>query len=396
MMNTLHAPTLAQQRGLTLIELLVAMTIGLVVTLAVTSAVTFGEATKRTTTSTNDMNQSGSYAASVLDRAVRSAGSGFAQSWDLGVFGCKPQAKYKNAAILPRGTAFPVPFEKFLVANGGGAANLRVAPVVIGKGQSSDGKSDVLMVMGGNAAAGDVPRPIISGGGSDEIVRLDNTVQIKKNDIALISQALTTDCLIEQVTSTFLDSAGNELVTMAGDYYTAGTGTTLASLAATGAAYYTALGSNDAKNVQFQLFGVDANRRLLSYDLLRSSGEDTTQALADNVVELHALYGIADKTTGVFANWVAPDATGYDPLTMMTTPTTAKLVTAIRVGLVLRSATLERDEVSLQIPGMFSDAGTGKAIAAVDLAAGSEARRYRYRVVELTIPIRNVLLLPSS
>jgi len=395
MTNALLAPRRAQQRGLTLIELLVAMTIGLVVTLAVTSAVIFGETTKRTTTSTNDMNQSGSYAASVVDRAVRSAGSGFAQSWDLGVFGCKPQAKYKNTAILPRTTAFPAPFEKFL-GGSSGAANLRIFPVLIGKGQSSDGKSDVVMIMSGNAAAGDVPRPIISGGSSAEILRLDNTVQVKKKDIALISQVGTTDCLIEQVASTFADSPGNELVTMAGDYYTAGTGTTLASLAATGGAYYTALGNGEAQNVQFQLFGVDTNQRLLSYDLLRSNGEDKPQALADNVVELHALYGIADKATGKFTSWVAPDATDYTATAMTAKPETAKLVTAIRVGLVLRSATLEKDDVSLQIPGMFADAGTGNAIAAVNLAVGSDARRYRYRVVELTIPLRNVLLLPSS
>ncbi len=68
------------------------MVIGLVLTLAVTSIVTVGEAQKRSTTSTNDMDQAGAYASYVLDRALRSAGSGLTQSiqpTDRGVFGCK-------------------------------------------------------------------------------------------------------------------------------------------------------------------------------------------------------------------------------------------------------------------------------------------------------------------
>ncbi|UVH57618.1 PilW family protein [Variovorax paradoxus] len=380
-----------RERGLTLIELLVAMVIALVVTLAVTSAVIFGESTKRTTTSVNDINQSGSYAAYLLDRAVRSAGSGFTQSWDLGVFGCKLQAKRSNTAILPRTTVFPVPFEKFL-GNATGVADLRVAPLLIGKGQSSDGKSDVLMVMGGNAASGDVPRPIISAGASDNIVRLDNTVQLKKNDIALVSQVGTTDCLLEQVDSSFVDSANNELATLNGTYYTAGVGTTLASLAASGSAYFTPLGNGAANNVQFQLFSIGANNTLVSYDLLRSDGTDAPQTLADGVMEMHALYGLDTNTDGIIDTWKAPDATGFDISTMMKDGKLSRQVVAVRVGLILRSATLERDLVSQTIPEMFSD--TGLKRDAVTLT--NDDRRYRYRVVEFTIPLRNILLLPKS
>jgi len=390
-MSIQQARRAMRERGLTLIELLVAMVIALVVTLAVTSAVIFGESTKRTTTSVNDINQSGSYAAYLLDRAVRSAGSGFIQSWDLGIFGCKLQAKRSNTAILPRTTVFPVPFEKFL-GDATGVADLRIAPLLIGKGQSSDGKSDVLMVMGGNAAAGDVPRPIISAGASDNIVRLDNTVQLKKNDIALVSQVGSTDCLLEQVDSSFVDSANNELATLNGTYYTAGVGTTLASLAASGSAYLTPLGSGTANNVQFQLFGIGANNTLVSYDLLRSDGTDTPQTLADGVMEMHALYGLDTNTDGIIDTWKAPDATGFDIKTMMTDGKLSRQVVAVRVGLILRSATLERDPVSQTIPEMFSDTGIKRD--AVTLT--NDDRRYRYRVVEFTIPLRNTLLLPKS
>ncbi|MDM0075149.1 PilW family protein [Variovorax sp. J2P1-59] len=381
----------ASQRGLTLVELLVAMAIGLVVTLAITSALTMGESHKRSTTSTNDMNQSGAYAAYLLDRAVRSAGSGFAQSWDLGVFGCKLNVSRSGTAILPRsGGAFPAPFAGFLGGDGAtNQGNLRMAPLLIANDQSAGG-SDVLVVMSGNGSSGDVPRPIRASGATDEIVRVDNTVGFKAADMALVSQSGTTDCLVEQVQTGFADSANNELLPLAGTYFTAGTGTTLAGLATGGSAYLTPLGNANAGNVQFQLFGVGANRTLFSYDLLRSNGTDAAQAIADGVMEMHALYGIDSDNNGVFDAWVAPDATGYDIATMMTTPAKARQVVAVRVALVLRSANIDSKDVSATIPALFSDTTSPRAAVALT----GDARRYRYRVVEFTIPLRNILLLP--
>lgn len=403
MNNKLHSLEARRARGLTLVELLVAMAIGLVVTLAVTSAVIFGESTKRTTTSVNDMGQTGAYAAHVLDRALRSAGSGLTQSWDLGVFGCKLQAKRKNSAILPRTTAFPAPFEKFL-GSAAGAANLRVLPVVIGKGQSPDGVSDVLMVMGGDAAAGDVPRPIVALGASADILRLDNTVQIKANDMVLLSNADVADCLIEQVDPAFADAAANELLTLKGDYYTSGVGTTVSDLVIGGSGHLTTLGNvkGTVGNVQFTLFGVNSDRTLMSHDLLRINGKDESQALADGVMEMHAIYGVDANEDGTFDGWAAPDAADYDLAGLMANPgktpadlaKAAKKIAAVRVALILRSSTAEKDDVSFGLPEIFAD--TGVARDAVAFPGGDGRRKYRYRVVEFTIPLRNMLLLFKS
>lgn len=382
------------QAGFSLIELLVAMGIGLIVTLAITSTLTLGESHKRTTTSTNDMNQSGNYAAYVLDRAIRSAGSGFSQSWDLGVFGCRLNASRTTTAILPRSTAFPAPFAGLLGGAGtNNAGDLRMAPVLIGKSQSAGG-SDVLVVMGGNAAAGDVPRPIRARGASDEIMRMDNTVGLTQGDLVLVSQAGNANCLIEQVHANpaFADATNNDLLPMGSTYYSAGpSGATLASLSASGTAYLSALGNVNAGNVQFQLFGVGTNRTLFNYDLLRTDGADVSQAMADGVLSMRAMYGIDTTGDGILDSWVAPDATGYDIKTMMTTPAKARQVVAIRVSLVVRSATMEKADVASQIPAQFSD--TPGAIAAQTLTG--DDRRFRHRVIEFTIPLRNVLLLPN-
>ena len=391
-----------QQRGLSLIELLVAMVIGLTVTLAITSVIVIGEAHKRTTTAANDMGQTSAYAAYVLDRTLRSAGSGFAQSWNLGgVFGCRLSAARGGTVILPRtATAFPVPFAGFL--GGAGATksgNLRVAPLLIAKNQSAAG-SDVLVVMGGGIA-GEVSRPVRTPGTGipSDGLRLDNTIGLAAGDIELISQSGVSDCLIEQVSSSFANSTGNQILPFNGATYYASTGATtpFSTLRNSGAAYLTALGKAGANNVQFQLVGVGANSTLFGYDLLQSDGTDVPQALADGVAELHAVYGLDTTGDGILDTWAAPDDTGYDIATLMTTPATLRQIVAVRMALVLRSNNYEKGTVAPATLALFSDLANAAGTSlkqTVDLTPLIDYPHYRYRVTETTIPLRNILLLP--
>jgi type IV pilus assembly protein PilW len=110
--------------GLSLVELLVAMAIGLVLTLAIATVMVTNEGRKRTINSVNDVNQTGAYASFVLDRALRSAGTGFAQRWQ-DAFGCRLNVSLNNTVILPRPGPLPAPFAA--VPNG----SLRLAPVTV-------------------------------------------------------------------------------------------------------------------------------------------------------------------------------------------------------------------------------------------------------------------------
>lgn len=396
----------ATARGVTLIELLVAMVIGLVLTLAVTSVVIVGEKHKRTTTSSNDMGQSGAFATYVLDRALRSAGSGFAQSWDLGAFGCKLNVSRvvsgTATTLLPRSGAFPAPFETLLGGAGAAASgNLRLAPLLIAKNQSAGG-SDVLVVMGGNGSAGDVPRPIRSGVAGTDNLRLDNTIGLADGDLTLVTQNGVTDCLLEQVAvtdQTTFSAVGNDTLPLGGQYFTStGATTSLATFAGSASAFVTPLGSLNAQNLQFQLIGVGANRTLFSYDLLRMAGTagsdtDALQSIADGVAELHAIYGLDTDNNGMVDTWVAPDATGYDVATLMTTPATLRQIVAVRVALVMRSANFEKDVVTPANLTLFSDLPA--ALRQTVTLTGDDSH-YRYRVFDTTIPLRNMLLLPKS
>jgi len=386
-------------RGLTLIELLVAITIGLVLTLAVTGIVVVSESHRRSTTAVNDANQSGAYAASVLDLAVRSAGSGFVQAADQGAFGCQLSA----GAVLPRATAFPAPFKNSFLA--GKTASLRLAPVLIAKNQS-DGGSDVLVVMSGNGAAGDVPRRITSAGDASTL-KLDTSTGFNANDLVLVSRSGTPDCLVEPISS-----VGTGTLTLGGAGYAAsGPTTAMSSFATDLSTYVTQLGSSGAGNAPFQLFGVGDDNTLFAYDLLSSGTTPTSQALANDVMELHALYGLDSNGDGILDSWASPDATGnpaeaaapgYDIDTVMATPAKMKRIVAVRLALVLRDTNYEKDMVAPTALTYFGDLknSAGASLAetttlAANASTDVDARHYRYRVVETTIPLRNTLILTA-
>jgi len=392
-----------RERGLTLVELLVAMAIGLIVTLAVTSVVIVGESQKRSTTGVNDANQSGNYAAYVIDRALRSAGSGFTQAWDLGIFGCRLNIKQGGATtVLPRATDFPAPFA-------GVPKEVRVAPVLIDRPASG---SDVLIVMGGNSSAGDIARPILSLGASADSLRMNNTIGLRQGDIGLVSRSGTDDCLVEQVYSAtpFVDSLGNDVLPIGGTYYdSTGTDADLAGITSGGDAYFTPIGNLTASNVQLQMFGVTANRTLVSYDLMQQAGGATAelrdtnaaQGIADGVVELRAVYAVDKNEDGKFDlssgdEWVAPDTAGYTITDMMTTPAKLRRVMAIRVAMVLRSSNYEKENDPPVAPDsllLFAELPEG---VRTTFTISGDDKHFRHRVVEFTVPLRNMLLLPTS
>ncbi|MDM0014129.1 PilW family protein [Variovorax sp. J22P168] len=389
-------PHLASQRGLTLVELLVAMVIGLVVTLAVTSVVVMGEQHKRTTTGTNDANQSGNYLAYVFDRAIRSAGSGFAQAWNLGAFGCTLIVDRNGKQILPRADAFPAPFASV-------PQTLQLAPLLIDR--PAEG-SDVVIAMSGNAASGDIGRPIRSSAGADNVLRMSNTIGLSEGDIGIISREGVADCLIEQVKgdgAVFADAVGNETLPLGGLYYSTGSEAhSLTDLIDGGGAYFTTLGRAGANNVQFQMFSVNTSHALVSYDLMLTSGavadpvadldKKNQQMVSDGVIEMRALYGIDSTGDGVFDSWVAPSGE-YAIDKMMASPAKMRQVIAVRVAMVVRSGTFEKEPISPEGIVLFGDLAEALHIT---VPIDDTGKHFRHRVVETTIPLRNMLLLPPS
>jgi type IV pilus assembly protein PilW len=394
-----------EHRGMTLIELMVAMAIGLGVMLAVTTLLIAGENHKRVTTSTNDAEQTGAYAFHALDGLLRGAGSAIAESaypTDRGVLGCLLNA----AQFLPRTVPVPTPFFNSFLA---GATNtLVVAPLLIAPGQS-DGGSDVLVVMGGSGAAGGVSRQV-TGGGSATSMTLDNAVGFSAGDVALVSQSGVPECLLEEVNSV----AAPTLNVGATTYYTlngvspTAPSTNLTTLVTSTSTYVTPLGNAAANNVQFELIGVGTDRTLYSYDLLQNLnliqnvGGDVSQAIADGVDSLHAIYGVDSTGAGLQQNaWASAGVVAgdgiYSMTSVMASPNTMHNILAVRVALVLRGQYYDKNIVTPATLTLFSgyvNAAGNSLQQTINLTVNDQ--HYRYRVFEFTVPLRNMLLLAGA
>ena len=392
------------QAGLTLIELLVAVTIGLIMSLAIFGVITGSERSKRNNTGVNDLVQSGSLALFQIDEWIRSAGSGFSSFSDTvpgrdTVYGCKLTAALSSTQTLPFTGTLPAPFAS---VNPGTAGAFRLAPVLILPDQTTPGESgqtsDVLVVMAGTDGMGGSPQ-LFSGSATATTLSLPNTVPYQANDLVLVAAqksgtAAVADCMLTQAASTFSGGASTTL-NLGGSYYAA----TINSVSLTGYAnngLAMALGNPAAGNPpQFLMIGVGDHSTLYTYDLLKSTGTNLAVQVRDQgVFELHALYGVDTNGDNIIDTWVKPSTlTGNFTVAslMAGTLTSAgflKQIRAIRVGLIQRTPLQEKDTIAPASLSLFGDLGTDLKYTRT---LSADERKYRYRTIESTVPLRNQL-----
>ena len=415
--------------GFSLIELLVAMVIGLVVTLAVTSVLIRSEGSKRSSTSVNEINQTGAYTAFVLDRVIRSAGSGYSQRWS-DVYGCLLDVSKAGSSVLPVPATIAASSAFRNITATSAPLPIRLAPLIIGKdlanttGSGAEVRGDVLLVMAGSAGVGESPQPVNPGSvdvtTSPPQLQLQNTLGYRTSDLVLLSDTgVSGGCMMQQVGTRAATDYG-QVLPLAGDYYKAtGTNVALTSFGASTIALQ--MGSSTTNRPQFFAYAVGENRTLYSYDLLNplpTGGVDNRPdvAIADNVVEMRAVYGL-DTTTppdGIIDSW--RPATGAFAASALTDGSAAsrsllRQIIAVRVGLILRTSLQERSaatsasgataQETFQQPNAanltlfegLTDAG-GTSLSYTRSVTGGDLL-YRYRPVDVTIPLRNVQLAPQ-
>ncbi|CAJ0726750.1 Prepilin-type N-terminal cleavage/methylation domain-containing protein [Ralstonia mannitolilytica] len=396
----------AYQTGLSLIELMVALVISMAIVGAVFGLMSVSEGRKRTTMSVNDINQSGVFALYQLDKAIRSAGSGFSQNWPL-TYGCRLNVNLNGDQILPSPTKIPPPFDKLSTLGG-----FRLVPLLIVQNGTS-GSSDAIITMAGNAGYGEIPTefsntaPTVSKGVAN--LSLVNTMTFNAGNLVLVADRNNTagnvqPCYVGQVQANFTGSVATQLP-LAGAYdASVGLDGNVSSISATGVAMN--LGNVGGGNLPgFAVYGVGANNTLMFYDLLQSGSNGYVAVpLADGVMEMHALYGIDPDNSGN-VSWQAPTG-AFDAATLSNGTQTAAAnlyaIKAIRIGLILRTSLPERAQ---QFVGTASAATANGVVTPGPLVlfadvpnlaytrklTGAE-QNYRYRVLETTIPLRNTLL----
>lgn len=395
------APRPAAQRGMTLIELMVALAVGLLLTLAVVGLLTFTNTSRRRTQDVNDINQIGAYAQLTLDKWLRSAGSGFAQSADYS-YGCRLHAAKDGAQILPRTTALPAPFDQVTTGTSG---VFRLASALIAAGQShpsdSGQPSDVLLLMAGSAGQAETPTALTALADSSSLP-LASTLGFRANDLLLVADRQTggsggtADCMLQQVASGFSGSGsapGGASLPLGGGYHTGAVGdAALTGFSSDASAMNlgNVIGGNPPAVL---LVGVGDHSTLYSYDLLQTNATPL-QAVADSVLELHALYGIDSSGSGRIDRWVSPASGDYTISALsdgsQAANTRLQGIKAIRLGLIMRT---RQPDASTSTPPeltLFADLGSDLALTRT---LSSAEQRYRYRTFEATVPLRNNLLL---
>jgi type IV pilus assembly protein PilW len=375
-----------RQAGFTLVELLVAVAISLVLVLAITLMLVRYEGARRSVTSTNDASIGGAYVAYSLDRTVRSAGSGFAQSWKNS-FGCQLLVSRSSATTLPRSTAFPAPFAAVPQA-------VRLAPVVVHAGAGTGG-SDILAVQTGASGLGESPLRVLTGSSTASGLRVPATVGLRAGDLALVFQPGTA-CLMEQVIAGFSGGADQQ-VNFGGTYATGEINSVRLQDMSSGAttAWMTPLGNVTANRPQFQLIGIGDNATLVAHDILQLDGVDNVVAIADGVADLRVRYGVDTNDDGRIDSWQSPATSPWDASSLLDGSATARTnlsrIVAVRIGVLIRSSTPERTAVSPTTLTMFPDLDS---TLQVTRTLSSAEQLLRWRVVEFTVPLRNVLLMP--
>lgn len=387
-MNPMHTPQQARRtvaHGFTLIELMVAMAIGLALTLALTTVMIRHDGGKRTLVSSNDLSLTSSFVSFSLDRELRSAGSGFTQSW-RDTFGCLLRVARSGTQILPRAAAFPAPFDAV-------PQQVRLAPLLIHAG-AGDGGSDVLAVATGAAGLGETPIRVQPASVTATDLRVTSTVGLRANDLVLVSED-GVGCVVQQVASPFTGGA-TQLLSFGGAYAQAEIDSVqLVSFSTAGTAFVSLLGNTTGSPPMLRLFGLGANATLFSHDILRLDGTDSVQPVVDGVADLRALYGVDTSVVadGIIDAWVLPTAAGFTAAELSDGSQAARermlRILAVRVGMVLRSDRIEREAVAPASLTLFNDL---PAEVQHTHSIDTDLRNQRFRMVEFTVPLRNVMI----
>ena len=404
-------PRLSYAQGFSLIELLVSMAIGLIVTLAITTVMIRGESQKRTSTVVNDALQTGAYAALQLDRAIRSAGSGFTQF--RGAMGCFLNASLGASTQLlpPAGVTAPLPAPFSTI--GTATVPIRLAPVVIVDGGAVSGveQPDQLIVMAGTHGFSETPLSINPGSVTVASMGVQTTLGLSPGDLVLVADTTAGGpCMVQQV-GTFV--APTQTLPLAGTYYdatgftAAGTGFPITSFSTLPKASVLPIGSIPATGAanppMFFAYGVDiTTAELKSYDLLHTTGTaNALTTVAEGVVGLQAIYGVGTATAPASATaaaaitplvWTAPTATLYTASNLsLLSPAGSQAnlpnIQAVRIALVLRSSLQEKEDVAPSDIVLFPDLATSLQ---VNFPISAAQKKFRHRVVDFVIPLRNL------
>ncbi len=272
---------------------------------------------------------------------------------------------------------------------------VRLIPVLIHAGIGAGG-SDVVAIMGSSAGEGESAIQVRSGSpvGATQ-VSLKSTVGVNGDDMLLLIENKRS-CMMTQVATSYATNANSSIVPLAGAFFSTNiNGHSLTDYGAAESASMLMFGNATNNRPVMMLYGVDTDHTLYGFDLLRATST-ARYAVARDVQDLRALYGVDTNDDGIIDTWKKPTDTGYTvaDLTAGTPAAQTNLVhiRAVRIAMVVHSDRLEKPDI-VSAPSslpLFSDLPSQ---AMTITLTGTDLQRH-YKVVDFTIPLRNALTRP--
>jgi type IV pilus assembly protein PilW len=355
----------SRQPGMTMVEILVAVTIGLIGILIISQAYLTSENFNRSTVGEGGAQTNGLLALYSVERDVRMSGYGFANS---AAMGCNQIYWY---------------FDPEYSANiaGGSLPNITLAPVLITRDTTApvDVEPVELTVMYATGAERMMPSTLSDFNKSSSEVEVDGTAGFRENDLVLLVGP--TGCTLGKITQV---QPGPQKLQL-------NPGVSAPHNPPSWGAFPTTYEKGNSilnlGNPVVRVYSIGSGKLQVTDGFLQS-GVGTTFTLVDGIVDMRAQYGHDTNGDGTVDDWNS------------TTPTTSAGwtgVLAVRVGVLARIGNYEKPAGADCDATTAAPAWSGSSIAAdafnkLDFATvTSEHRCYRYRVLETTIPLRNMI-----
>jgi type IV pilus assembly protein PilW len=354
------------QFGFSLIEVLIGLAIGLIASLVIVNVFSVFESQKRTTTGSSDAQTNGSIALYNLQRDMQLAGFG------LPVYG----EEYSPFSCPVSGTGSPTIDHD----NSAATPTIGIFPVVINNGTGASG-SDVISIRAGDTMRGGIGVNMVAGTSTNN-AQVDNHIGCAVGDVALIINTVNRECNMARVSALTAVGATPVRISFPASTPNIASGNAVACLGVWN---------------EFR-YSVDANNQLTrSGAVVAGVPSSTAVPIVTDIVNLQAQYGVsAAPDSNQITQWVNATGTWANP-----TLDNRNRIKAVRVAIVARNGSIQPNNVtaacsSLTAPnptGLCAWDGsiTGSAAPAIDLSADANWQRYRYRVYQSIIPIRNII-----
>ena len=371
---------LRSQSGFSLAELMVGLAIGLLATTIIIQVLSVFDAQRRSTTGSADAQTNGALALQSIVRDAQLAGYPLYPSAD------SPLECTSMTSVMPSG----------------GVA-LSINPVSLTNGTAGAGvaASDSIIIRYGDAPAGGgqtqiggfVNSPSTTGASPtfSTVVNVGSSVGCSVSDVFMLNNGPT--CAMGTISAKVVSPASLTVQTSTSP------SSMLPSNPVVVGANVACLGS--WREITYAVDQTTLGREFtLTRTVTTNGAAGATTPILSGIVNIQAQYGVSASTnSNQIAQWV--DATAGSPWAAPST-TDRKRIKALRVSVVARNDTMEVNAQTSSICSSYTTANptglcawegtSGSPAPTIDLSpANANWGRYRYRVFDTIIPLRNVL-----